>query len=126
MKSNTPNARFWVWENDGWIKLTLKPGQTLRWVSGGSTDEGYSNDYHSWEYDTEEGVVIADYANESRDCDGRHSYHATSNCLIGDLQALPPVTADPENYVDEIPVPRPDWRRGASSQRDHYAEAMGY
>ena len=29
---STKNARFWIWENNGWIKLTLCPGQELTWT----------------------------------------------------------------------------------------------
>jgi hypothetical protein len=126
MKSETPNARFWVWENDGWIKITLKPGQTLRHFRGGETDEGYSNEWQSYEYDGDEGTVVSRYSNESRDCDGRHVYYADSHCPISELQARPPEPADPEWGTEEIPVPRPEWRKGSASQRDYYAEAMGY
>jgi len=121
-----PNARFWVWENDGWIKLTLKPGQTLRWAKGGKCDEGFSIDYNEYEYDADDGVVLSRFTNESQDCDGRHSYYGDAECPISELQARPPEPADPEWGTEEIPVPRPEWRKVSASQRDYYAEAMGY
>jgi len=115
-----------VWENDGWIKLTLKPGQTLRWAKGGKCDEGFSIDYNEYEYDADDGVVLSRFTNESQDCDGRHSYYGDAECPISELQARPPEPADPEWGTEEIPVPRPEWRKVSASQRDYYAEAMGY
>ena len=126
MKSETPNARFWVWENDGWIKLTLKPGQTLRYFHGGLTDEGFSHHHQEFEYDADDGVVISRYTSHARDCDGPHDYECDSHCPVSELQARPPEPADPEWGTEEIPVPRPEWRKVSASQRDYYAEAMGY
>lgn len=133
MKSNTPNARFWVWENDGWIKLTLKPGQTLRYFHGGLTDEGFSHHHQEFEYDADDGVVISRYTSHARDCDGPHDYECDSHCPVSELQARPPVKrGDPTEYGEgfeeqfDIPVPRPEWRKVSASQRDYYAEAMGY
>ena len=47
------NARFWVYSGNaegGWVKLTLKPGQTLTHASGGPCDEGYSYREDSWHH----------------------------------------------------------------------------
>lgn len=121
-----PNARFWTWENDGWVKLTLKPGQTLRYCSGSPDDEGWWWSGQEFEYDADEGVVISRYTSERSDCDGRHSSYSDCECPLSDLQARPPEPADPEWGADEIPVPRPEWRKVSASQRDYYAEAMGY
>ena len=35
-------ARFWVYVNGGPVKLTLYPGQRLRWGRASSHDEGWS------------------------------------------------------------------------------------
>lgn len=122
MRMNPPNARFWVWECDGWVKLTLKPGQTLRYCYGGPHEEGYSYSEQEFEYDADEMVVISRYTNNSRDCDGPLDYRSESHCRIDELQAEPPDTDDPYG-----PRPaRPNWQKGESCQRDHYAEAMGY
>lgn len=124
--AHQPNARFWVWENDGWVKLTLKPGQIL-WYSRESTgEEGWTWTRQEYEYDRNGSEVISRYATESKDCDGRHNYYCECECPVSELQARPPEPADPEWGTEEIPVPRPEWRKVSASQRDYYAEAMGY
>ena len=42
--SNPPNARFWFFNHNlEWTKLTLKPGQVLRWHKAWSHEEGWSS-----------------------------------------------------------------------------------
>lgn len=117
----TPNARFWVWECDGWVRITLKPGQTLSYAGGGPTDEGRSYFAQEWEYDADEMRVISRYHSWGNDCDGPHSYHSEVSCPVIDLEALPAEMRDGEQFPD-----RPLWRDRHASQRDVYAEMMGY
>jgi hypothetical protein len=117
-----PNARFWIWWNQSWVKLTLKPGQEVTLLSGGPTDEGYS---HSAETYVHEGDRVAcSVANESRDCDGPGSYYWSGACLLSNLAARPmwEVHACPENNG----IRAPEWERLDSCRRDEFAEAMGY
>lgn len=122
----TPNVRFWSWENGGWVRITLKPGQTLSYSDGRLTDEGHSWYQCEWEYDADEMVVICRSSCGGSDCDGPHEYHYTSWCPVVDMEGQPPEDADPEWQKEAIPVPRPLWRKGFASQRDIYAEMMGY
>lgn len=34
------NARFWVWHNDDYVKLTLSPGESISTFQSESTEEG--------------------------------------------------------------------------------------
>lgn len=121
-----PNARFWAWERDGWVKITLKPGQTLSYGGGGLTDEGHSWFHQEYEYDESWPCVFSRHSNGGSDCDGPYEHHSEAACLLANLSAVPPRIADPEYQLEEIPFARPDWQQGLRSQRDHYAEAAGY
>lgn len=127
------NARFWVFENDGWIKLTLKPGQSLTWSHGGRDEEGYSWTGERWTFDGL--LVINESSYDGRDCDGRISRETVLTCPVGFLQGKPAEAArlvtfgqeDPWSFeVWEPMPPRPEWERARASQRDYSAEAMGY
>ena len=122
MRQNPPNARFWVYLGSP-VKLTLKPGQTLRHFRGGPCDEGWSSEYHDWTYG--EGEIRRVYVSDGRDCDGRLTRTYTSACKVENLSGHVPE----EEYLDfhdgrEIHYPK--WESVSSSQRDEYAEAMGY
>lgn len=119
-----PNARFWTWENGGWVKLTIKPGQTLRWSDARQTDEGHCWEACEWEHCGD--YVECRYSCGGSDCDGPMEQYTDLECPLSELQARPPEPAAPEWGTEEIPVPRPEWRKVSASQRDYYAEAMGY
>lgn len=110
-------ARFWVWINNGHVKLALSPGQSLTWFRGGPTDEGYSSEWSSWTH--EDGRVRCEWATDGRDCDGRFQDGGESACELYALksQHCPPFT-HPEGMPRWLAVDR--W------QRDHSAEAAGY
>lgn len=136
-----PNARFWVWlagsvDYDGYVKVTLRPGQVLRWSHGGITDEGYRSEWMTFKHeknshdsfpDSERerlyGVVFMIDEVEERDCDGRHFHESQVACPVDRLE-------DQLNYVDTCKGKKvyrvPSWRRVTSRQRDQYAEMAGY
>lgn len=134
------NARFWHWHRDGWVKLTLRPGQTIEHRMGGSTDEGWSHTSHRWTlaHDWAEfpvPVVRCEALTESCDCDGRLDQGGCWVCPLDELQARD--MADPEEagywqggelVTDPINqgILAPRWHREESWQRDYAAEAMGY
>jgi hypothetical protein len=130
MKLSPPNARFWTWLNDGLVKLTLKPDQTLNWCLRGRHDEGWSVEYHQWEWDGQ--VLTEQYGTDGTDCDGRHSTHGESFAELDQLRSVPAY----DWYDFDFPLPLiklpvdgvfyPAWTRGKQSQRDYAAEAMGY
>lgn len=126
MRHNTPNARFWHWHSPGdcWVKITLKPGQSLQHSYGGPCDEGWHRSTHQWEYDAESGVVTSTIDESGADCDGRYDSGGEWCCAVADLMAVPGVKDwDGGNVYGP---PRPLWTKESSFQRDHSAEAMGY
>ena len=111
---STKNARFWIWENNGWIKLTLRPGQELTWTAFSTHDEGWSRYSTVWEYCGD--VVECHQYVDGCDCDGRHSQ---------DIVHTTPIDTLPHGNVFDLPV-SPHWTEGESSQYDQYAELAGY
>lgn len=107
------NARFWAYINGAPVKLTLAPHQTLRHVSGGLTEEGYSWECIYWHFDgasIHRGVTV-----QACDCDGRIDRHHDSQCALADLAAC--------EYEG---IAYAAWSDGEESQRDYSAEAAGY
>lgn len=99
--------KIWDSERNMWrfIKVTEDP---VNITGGGPTDEGF----FCWQeqYWQEDGLVFCSYNTVSRDCDGPMETNSTDF-------AEPPLRRN--DY-------RPAWKRYERSQRDHYAEAMGY
>lgn len=111
------NARFWIWHNSTWVKLTLREGDEVALSSGGPTDEGYSYTMTQYSYDGEEVCWETDAI--ASDCDGRLDSYNVSYCSVMNLR-------DVESYdTDEVYL-LPRWERESACQRDYAAEAMGY
>lgn len=109
------NARFWVWWNQTWCKITLRPGQSVSMSCGGPTDEGFSVKAEGYCHDGDR--VSAWIRHDSRDCDGPHSWDWDGYCPLNQLKA---------NEADEHGPACPAWEKESSSQRDLYAEMTGY
>jgi hypothetical protein len=107
-------VRFWVWHTDGYVRLTVRNGQSLTWVSRGPTDEGWSERGEIWRYD--DGVLVNESWTDGRDCDGRFATGDEFMCPWTDLAA----------HVTPDKVGTPKWTRLRAGQRDYSAEAMGY
>lgn len=105
------NARFWIWWNDDWVKLTLEPNTTLQLYDAHETDEGYSFQSEFFEHDGD--TLIRESTSGGRDCDGPIEYHDVSECHLSTLDTC----AEPQC---------PPWQRVKAWQRDTYAEQMGY
>lgn len=122
------NARFWVYINGGPVKLTLKPGQRLEWSEAHTTDEGWSSESHTWEY--EDNFVIEHIEHDGCDCDGRLTRVSSWLCNVELLTSgqqpfwTDELSASERELWDEVVYPL--WERVSSSQRDYAAEAMGY
>jgi len=109
------NARFIDWINDGPVKLTLRPGQTLRHRTFRRHDEGFNATEIGW---THEGDRVAyEMHNTGTDCDGRMDYYAAGECRLERLKS---------GFEEDFGMRYPDWVKTDSSQRDYTAEAMGY
>jgi len=116
MRSKPPNARFWFVINGDFVKLTLTPGQSLRIVHGGPTDEG--SYYESRLLCYWDGRVWLDHYRRERDCDGLFESGGEYSAALDQLAAFQP-------FPDEDP-PMPRWRTASEHQRDHTAERAGY
>jgi hypothetical protein len=113
MTTEVTTARFWVFCAEGFAKLSLRDGESLRRYVGGSDEEGCSFTETIWE---REGInVFRKIYSWGRDCDGPHSSEYTHVCTVYNLAA-----------VTDYDVPVPAWEEVESSLRDYFAEAAGY
>lgn len=113
------NARFWVWECGGWVKLTLRPGQSLSYAWFRTADEGWDSERVTWSHTG--NAVECESDSSGADCDGRLDRSSLVSCPLAELQS-DPVEADNSGRS----IFRPNWERVSASQRDHFAEAAGY
>ena len=109
------NARFWTWWNDGMIKLTLKPGQELRFWRSERHEEGWSSTLEEYEYDGDE--ILSRIIEDGQDCDGRVTRADCYSCPIGELAA---------HYNPNSNVWVPNWKKESASVNDQFARAMNY
>jgi hypothetical protein len=114
------NARFWTCVNAGLVKITLRPGQTLRHCQGGPTDEGWSRHAITWTY--EDDAVKRVIVDEGRDCDGHTSNVWEEYCAIDRLN----LGSEPYGLGDCQGIHYPDWEELDHYCRDQYAELAGY
>ena len=116
------NARFWQWTRNGWVKLTLRPGETIVLLDGGPTEEGWFREAIFFEH-TGDGVT-REAGFEALDCDGRLDRFDDSYCPLDALSARDTFA----NYAcaENDGIFAPAWERQAASQRDYAAEAAGY
>jgi len=109
-------ARFWVWAHNSPVKITLRPGETLRHYEGGRTDEGYHHEVMAWTFDGQ--TVERNQVIDGVDCDGRLIRHYEDLCPIDALKGCA--------FPDHPGIYFPEWIQARASQRDYSAEAMGY
>lgn len=118
------NARFWDYCNGGWVKLTLKPGESLSWHKYTPTDEGHQFIQQNWIHN-EDFVSYVEYS-AGRDCDGLMEYHTTQRAKLNELHSKPAFIELPDGRAEPGAFQIPNWVLVSGSQRDHSAEAMGY
>ncbi len=114
------NARFWIWWADGWVKLTLRPGQSLSFGYRGPSDEGWHS--HGETYSHEGDRVTSNITTDGRDCDGRFQTFDDFVCQLDQLAAREVWNMQDDRLERRAPA----WIALESYQRDHSAEAMGY
>lgn len=110
-------ARFWVYWNGSFVKLTLAPGERVSLFRGGPTDEGYFQESETYYFREDESEVVQDFNSWGSDCDGRFERGGTVTCNVFLLRAV---------TREGCPYPLPDWQYGGQYQRDYAAEAAGY
>ena len=123
---NIKNARFWTYENGGWVKITLKPKQSLSFSHYSRDDEGhsYSNNTltHTGKY------VCNEWEQGGRDCDGRTSSSGVSVANLNELRANDTWRGEGED-IDEKgqPIRTPKWERAKKTRcYDENAENANY
>lgn len=99
-----PSARFWTFENNSWVKLTLEPGQSLTWGKSARDEEGFSAEGNTWSHDGDR--VLLQWSRSGRDCDGYVSEAGELQCSIAELASVPVLIGDGAEVVD-----RPDWQK---------------
>lgn len=124
-----PAARFWTFENDAWIKITLRPGQSLSWGKSARTDEGFAAEGNTWSHEGDR--VLLQWSRSGRDCDGFVSEAGELSCALSELASVPvfcEVDGEPchETHAGRA-ILRPEWEKvGPVRCRDSFAEAAGY
>lgn len=120
------NARFWVWHSDGWVKITLKPGQALAHHSYQPGDEGWSSETNQWIH--EGSGVRLQWFMDGTDCDGRLTQSGELFCRLINLASVCMFDDDRDEQQkrDNAGIFVPDWQKVSSGQRDYNAEAAGY
>ena len=121
------NARFWVWWNHGFVKITLRDGEhtedePFALFRGGPCDEGWSSLTELYWLDG--GSVCCETIDDGRDCDGRLTDTRRFYCRPTNLK----VNA-PGEYTPDPDVMLPQWKpAGGRSHQiyDESAQAMGY
>ncbi len=122
--SAAKTVRFWIWINDGHVRLTLRPGDVLCHCVGGRTDEGWSSEQHVWTHEGDHLELTVD--TDGVDCDGRLSTNATLACPIGNVHAHEFGDFDDDRQRVSTGLFGPAWERVSAGQRDYSAEAAGY
>jgi hypothetical protein len=112
------NARFWVFVNNDFVKVTLRPQQHMDWRQAHATEEGYHAESMELHFDgyTVERIDVS----EGRDCDGELSY---TTKMVTDLEHL----QDEPGDAGFLSTPdRPQWLPGRTRVYDQYAQMAGY
>jgi len=118
-KNSPPNARFWVFENDAWVKLTLRPDQRLAHHQSERHDEGFSYRHNAYHHTG--AAVVCEWSNGGSDCDGRIDRSGAIICAIEELRSRP--VTEPDGTV----VMAPMWGvHSAERVHDESAQAAGY
>ena len=121
----TRRVRFWAWVNGAPVRLSLRPGESLSWATGRTTDEGWRREGFDWAAD-DAGVTRYRWANE-RDCDGRADWGTEDYCPADRLAVIePPGWGFDRSGRGWDGLAWPAWVPVDRTQRDHSAEAAGY
>jgi hypothetical protein len=95
-----------VFANGSYVRITLKPGQSLKHYQYRPTDEGWESEGQYWEHCGDR--IEHDWLTDGADCDGRL-------CRGGRLVAL---SLKSSGF--------PNWQEADTYQRDYAAESAGY
>jgi hypothetical protein len=118
------NARFWTRINGDVVKITIKPGQEMSHFQGNWTEEGFIRRSHAWEFDGQS--VVASFHIYEKDCDGPFENFGEHECFLNSLRVNHADEPEYQQFHEGELIKFPQWALNSASQRDHYAESMGY
>lgn len=111
------NAKFFIFENDGFIKIKMRPKQRLSWDKYWPTEEGYG--YRLLSYYFDEEFVEEENDSGGCDCDGKINHNNKHFCHL--KSRMSGLTENGERVLV------PDWKKkGHTRVYDKYAQMMGY
>lgn len=110
------NARFWVFVNGGFVKLTIPTGIEYSWGRSTHGGEGPHHEAVRWEY--HDGLVTEEYDEWGSDCDGKYESFVKRACHVTELTWDVALSGDAPDL--------PNWTVVDESRRDHSAERAGY
>ncbi len=123
----TKNIHFWHYWN-GWVKITLSPGQSIELSHCEPTDEGYSFKHEVLTY-TDGGLLHSEYVNGGRDCDGYIS-HTTESIAdsfhMHEEQRPLPCEGMQRGITISDSFKVPSWVTKGESVYDQFAQSMNY
>lgn len=125
------NARFWVFHRGHWVKLTLKPEQTVNHGYSYDNGEGWSWEASTYVYRANSGLIFHKWESGGSDCDGRHSTNGRRACHVEKLRWCPATDSQfqdkARDYFNGQLITRPDWQDvGKTRVYDQYAQMMNY
>ena len=107
------NARFWMYWNHDFVKITMRQGQTIHLHTSEPTEEGYHFDERFFDFDGYH--VFQEYHYGGRDCDGVTTYTGERTAT---LETLGDTHPDFFGY--------PEWEEGRCEVYDQFARMMNY
>lgn len=118
--------RFWVFWRNSWVKLTLRAGRRLYAHHSSRDEEGFGYQWSDWFLDND--LLIEQWGNGGRDCDGRIDRSGRSCCPLHKLASVPAYDDGTNDCRhDGRLIMRPAWEdSGRVEIRDEYAELSGY
>ena len=100
-----PNARFWVWHKDAWVRITLRPGQTLEAHVFVRTPEGWVSEFSTW---THRGrYVFWESAINGRNRRGNYVRNVCYYCLLNSLEGRDMFSE--MGVAENVGISAPDW-----------------
>ena len=138
ISNEPPNARFWTFYHNSWVKLTLRFGQSLAFGFSAPDDEGYSFESNLYTYqrddrfsDTAPLIVLNEWSNGGRDCDGSIRRSGAHFSPLDQLAATESYMEQGEDksrsHFQGRRIRRPEWQEFKECRvHDQFAEAAGY
>lgn len=126
-EAHPKSVSFLVYEFGQWQQITLKQYQQVEFSEGGPHEEGFSHTETEYFYDAGVGRVTRESHTNGRDCDGPMQTWTDDWCSVEELEARVVKMDVPEEFPGgQYEIKVPEWQTGRRTQRDVFAESMGY